>query len=346
MRIQLGQENIINYVREMHLGNIYVDVQYQRHGGIWTNPARSYFMDTIYHGYPMPKLTIRQAPGANPRDLVKREIVDGQQRSLAIREFLSDQFKLADTFTKAELRGLTFSQLNDDDARRFTEYLLPLDILIGATDEETRHMFRRINTYTAKLSAEEIRHAEYQGDFKWWAFSFAEDYADDLLRMGALSKGDILRMKDQRFIAELVHALDHEISTTKPEDLNTLYADNNTNFTHKDRDQQYISHAIRFLSQFESLFKSRVYNQLNFYALIIAVIAHDFQHSFGISLPAAAGTKPIADVVQSLDELNTILDDKDTDENSSHPLVIAQTGANVRSARESRIKVFYNALYV
>ena len=40
--------------------------------------------------------------------------------------------------------------------------------MVGATPDQIRETFRRINSYTVPLNPEEHRHAVFQGDFKWF----------------------------------------------------------------------------------------------------------------------------------------------------------------------------------
>ena len=56
---------------------------------VWTDSARSYLMDTIIRGKPIPKVFIRQKLNAITRVSI-REVVDGQQRLKTILSYMKD----------------------------------------------------------------------------------------------------------------------------------------------------------------------------------------------------------------------------------------------------------------
>ena len=49
--------------------------------------------------------------------------------------------------------------------------------LTNASDRDVLEVFARINTYTMALNAAELRHAEYQGDFKWQVHEAAQRWS-------------------------------------------------------------------------------------------------------------------------------------------------------------------------
>ena len=57
---------------------------------VWNDTARSFLMDTIIEGKPIPKVFIRQKLNPQTRKSV-REVVDGQQRLRAIFEFIKEE---------------------------------------------------------------------------------------------------------------------------------------------------------------------------------------------------------------------------------------------------------------
>src|SRR2546423_10022391 len=74
-------------------GELELQPKFQRRD-VWIDKARSYLIDTIIRGKPIPKLYMRVV--ANPRTgRVVREIVDGQQRLKSVLTFLDDGFKIS-----------------------------------------------------------------------------------------------------------------------------------------------------------------------------------------------------------------------------------------------------------
>ena len=69
---------------------------------VWSEKAKSYLIDTIIQGKPIPKILITQEVGAR-RNV--RVVVDGQQRLRAILEFISGAFRISRAHNR-EFAGL------------------------------------------------------------------------------------------------------------------------------------------------------------------------------------------------------------------------------------------------
>src|SRR6266436_6325070 len=76
-------------------GELQLAAKFQRRS-VWSDKARSYLIDTIIRGKPIPKLYMRQDTNPKTRQTL-REIVDGQQRLRTILLFLEDGFKISKT---------------------------------------------------------------------------------------------------------------------------------------------------------------------------------------------------------------------------------------------------------
>src|SRR5262245_39939894 len=80
---------------------------------VWTDRAKSFLMDTILRGKPIPKIFIRQS--INPTTKASlREVVDGQQRLRTILSYLNDGFTINKRHN-GQYGGFFFSQLGDVD---------------------------------------------------------------------------------------------------------------------------------------------------------------------------------------------------------------------------------------
>src|SRR2546428_514680 len=60
--------------------------KFQRRG-VWTTPARSFLIDTLIRGLPVPPIYLRTTQSADRKRIV-REVVDGQQRISAVLDFI------------------------------------------------------------------------------------------------------------------------------------------------------------------------------------------------------------------------------------------------------------------
>jgi uncharacterized protein with ParB-like and HNH nuclease domain len=126
-----------------------INKDYQRDGGIWVFNARSYFIDSILNGYPFPKITIRQIIDLKTRKTI-REIIDGQQRMMAINDFINDKYRLSSV--SENFNGFLFSELETEEKEKFLGYEVSVDMVISGTEEEVLEIFRRMNSYTLPLN--------------------------------------------------------------------------------------------------------------------------------------------------------------------------------------------------
>lgn len=200
MQVTATGFTVAEYCDQMRAGGIVVNHDYQRSDKVWPPAARSYLIETILLGYPMPKLALHQTTDLRTRR-TKKEIVDGQQRSQAILDFFEDKLRLSGN---TEFARRTYSQLDLADQQRFVEYILSVDLLVGATPVEIRRVFRRMNSYTVPLNPQEKRHATHQGDLKWFVVKMTERYSGALLEIGVFSEKQLSRMADSALLSDVV----------------------------------------------------------------------------------------------------------------------------------------------
>jgi hypothetical protein len=177
-----------------------INKQYQRNPGVWPESAKTFFIDTILEGFPFPKIYLYQNYDKATRRPFK-EIVDGQQRFTTIYEFHNNKFKL--TNLSKNYSCMTFLDLDDDAKEKFVMYSVQVDIISAADKSYILELFRRMNSYTAPLNDSEKRHAQYQGEFKWFVSSLSEKYNRLFAEWGIFSPREIVRMKDIEFIADI-----------------------------------------------------------------------------------------------------------------------------------------------
>jgi hypothetical protein len=89
------------------------------------------------------------------------EVLDGQQRTLSLCQFVDDQFSIV-CFHVAEKR--TFLNLANDEQEKILNYKLQVYFCEGA-DSEKLAWFERINIAGEKLTPQELRNAVYHGSW-------------------------------------------------------------------------------------------------------------------------------------------------------------------------------------
>ena len=184
MKIVSTNFTIADYCEQLQRREITVNRDYQRSDKVWPPIARSYLIETILLGFPLPKLSLHQVTDVKSRKTSK-EIVDGQQRSAAINAFFKDKLRLSRSLDTETIASRTYSELDEQDQQRFLDYSLSMDLFVGTTREEVREVFRRMNSYTIPLNAEERRHATYQGPFKWFINRITKRFDEGLIGANA-----------------------------------------------------------------------------------------------------------------------------------------------------------------
>jgi hypothetical protein len=167
---------------------------------VWSSSAKAFLADTIIRGKPFPKIILMQEfkSGKNIR-----VVVDGQQRLRAIFDFINDGIKISRAHNK-EHAGKTFSQLPDEVREDFLQYEIGCDVLNSAPLNDLLDIFARINRYTVKLNAQEMRNATYSGFFKSAAYELGYKYLDYWLGSKILSKATVNRMSEAELASDIL----------------------------------------------------------------------------------------------------------------------------------------------
>jgi len=146
--------------------------EYQR-GETWNTQQKQALIDSILRGYPIPSLFLHSKVKKSMRGAVseKFEVVDGQQRIIALADFLADKFELLDPRDKKlklpmSMRNLpvpwakkTFSMLGSEHQEILKTRKLNVYVLSSIDHEDqVRDLFIRLQSGTA-LTRQQIRDA-------------------------------------------------------------------------------------------------------------------------------------------------------------------------------------------
>jgi hypothetical protein len=183
---------------------------------VWTDSARSFLLDTIVQGKPIPKIFIRQSVNPKTRKTI-REVVDGQQRLRSILSYLKDGFFISKKHNK-EFGGYYFSQLNeigDETQNTILNYEISVDLLINISDVEVLDIFSRLNSYSVTLNAQEKINALHFGSFKRLADNIGHELNDFWINSKILTEHKILRMDEVSLVADLLISITEGIKPKK-----------------------------------------------------------------------------------------------------------------------------------
>jgi hypothetical protein len=203
---------------------------------VWSEKAKSYLVDTIVRGKPMPKILITQE--LRDRRNV-RVVVDGQQRLRAILGFIDGDFKISRAHNR-DFATLSFERLPREIRDDFLKYEIGVDLLYDVPYADLLDIFARINTYTVKLNQQERLNAKYLGYFKQSAYALGYRYINYFLESGVVSRAQVTRMAEAQLSSDLLVALCDGVQTNKSVE----------NFYKKFEDQ--LGELDRWAGQFDS----------------------------------------------------------------------------------------------
>lgn len=147
--------------------------EYQR-GEAWTKIQKAGFIDSIFRNYPVPAIFVHDQSEDMGGGMISTDlqIVDGQQRIMALSGFKSGKFPLLSVAAESKLRvpnaireidapwaGKMFEELQEELKSRFLN--TSIFVFVIASDsmpEEVRDLFIRLQSGTA-LSRQQVRDA-------------------------------------------------------------------------------------------------------------------------------------------------------------------------------------------
>ena len=144
--IAIADDEVVGYG-----GNLNIRPAYQREF-VYNAIQRNAVIDTIIKGYPLGIMYWADLGGG------KFEVIDGQQRTLSICQFVAEHFSVRDSSGNA-LNFTTFSQNKQDE---ILNYALTVYQCEG-TPEEKLAWFTTINIAGLKLTDQELRNPIYIG---------------------------------------------------------------------------------------------------------------------------------------------------------------------------------------
>src|SRR6266480_644151 len=118
---------------------------------VWSNTKKQLLIDTILRGWRLPKFYLLKV-SSNPDEF---EVVDGQQRLIAIFEFMDDELALSDASAK-EFKATHYSKLPEAVADRFDDYKIDYDEITDASDNELKEFFQRLQEGLPLTSSEKL----------------------------------------------------------------------------------------------------------------------------------------------------------------------------------------------
>ncbi len=154
--------------------------EYQRRAR-WSNKQKSLLIESFLLNIPVPPIFLFEA------DFARYEVMDCQQRLIAIKEFFANEFKLSSLIVLSPLNNLNYATLPSRTKRTLERASLSAIVLLKESRaalreasssrilELRRFVFERLNTGGKQLNAQELRNAVYSGEFNDTIIKIARD---------------------------------------------------------------------------------------------------------------------------------------------------------------------------
>jgi hypothetical protein len=168
---------------------------------VWPAPAQIMLIDSILSDIPLPKIFIASKI---KHGKTHRIVIDGQQRITSILSFLSDKFSLSAPY-EGKFSNKNFTELPEATQNKILSYRLDFNEFENYTDAEMRDIYNRVNKYTSALTQQELRKADFPGDFLRLSETLASNERLDEAKVFTVANRR--RMADVEYTSELLAIL-------------------------------------------------------------------------------------------------------------------------------------------
>jgi hypothetical protein len=302
------QYRVSDFVAWKRDGALDLNPNFQRRP-VWKKGAKSYLIDTILRGLPMPIIFLRDMPSDLKTLKAKRDVVDGQQRirtilSFVDRTLLADFDPIRDEFTidpihNKALGGKSFKDLDSSHRQNILDYQFSVHSFPADTDDrEILQIFARMNSTGMNLNDQELRNAEFYGSFKTLAYEIATAQLNRWRDWRIFTLQQIARMQEVELSSEFMLLIMDGILQKKKTTIDDYYKKYDKTFPDA------LEVASRFRTTFDAietyikedviadLFK----NKTIFYALFATI----YGLQFGLRSPTNAHKNVVREKAKSI----------------------------------------------
>ena len=223
--------SVLDFIGWRQARALEVSPKFQRRS-VWSRAARSYLIDTLILGFPVPPLYVRVTQSEDGKRTV-REIVDGQQRIRAVLDYVDGAYTLANNI-KSPCAGKSFESLPEEAKNKIRHYAFITEVFYGISDEDVLAIFARLNANSVRLNAQELRNGKYFGQFKQLCYELSLSHLTFWRKNRLFSEQGIARMQEAELTSELIVAMLAGMQDKK-KTISTFYERYDDSFPEKDR---------------------------------------------------------------------------------------------------------------
>ncbi|MEA3065942.1 MAG: hypothetical protein QOJ27_2394 [Sphingomonadales bacterium] len=257
---------------------------------VWNPKAKSYLIDTILRRMPIPPIFLRLRTHTNPPRTL-REVVDGQQRLRSVLGYIAGTFPILGVHNP-DYADRYFDDLPEDAKEEILSYKFQVNTLENISDAEVLRIFARLNTYTEKLTAQELLNAEFFGAFKNAIYDISLRYYTFWTTKRIFSDAKIARMAEAEFTSELVISAVSGIRQTKSAQIRAAYREFDDAFPQAGEVSARFDRVINIINDAfgEELPRSPFRRLPLFYSLFLAI----YDRQFGLPIAVVDNQQPQA----------------------------------------------------
>lgn len=216
----------------MRYGNLNLTPRFQRRH-VWKPKAQSLLIDTVVRGLPIPPIYLREVGKPGTTEPL-REVVDGQQRLIALMAFIERKLLLGSPYDvdpffvleahNDEIYGKPFLELPEEAQNQILDYQISVQTFpVNTDDRDILEIFARLNSTGTTLNGQELRNANYHGVFKQAIYAFAYTYLKEWRAWGVFSEDNIARMQEVELISDVTQMMLVGLRGKSQKSLDDLY---------------------------------------------------------------------------------------------------------------------------
>lgn len=154
MHLTPSDPDIATLYRKIRTDRLDLQPNFQR-GEVWGKGKKQRLVDSVLRGWHIPPIHVIQVPNSE-----RQEVLDGQQRLAAIRDFMQNSFPIngeqePQEKAIAELDGLFWNDLSDEIRGKFEDFTIRVLTISDYKPREPGELFYRLNQPTNLTSAEQ-----------------------------------------------------------------------------------------------------------------------------------------------------------------------------------------------
>jgi len=291
-------------------GLLEVDHSFQRKY-VWTAKHQVKLIESILMGYPIPEIYLWNIGTDEDSGDTKYSIIDGQQRCGAAFKFIANNYKLKEIHLNKDnpnfeqIKNKHFKELGSEDKKAIWSYLFSIRLVRSQVKRRSIvEMFLRLNSNNMTLNPQELRNAEFEGEFMKLSAELAELQFWEKNKLFGLA--DRRRMSDVSFISTLLvfmkKGIEEDINS---KNLNQIYDLYNDEYQEKQNDETEFKKVISEIDRVIDSKKNRIKvlkRQVHFYTLF--TVTYDFiKSSDTLNDKQIANYRKFIDLYENEDEL-------------------------------------------